>query len=58
MKALNFAVSVLRLDPYLKASQLLQLLIYCVNDDQTINAQYVSNFGRRCDFFYAKILMQ
>ena len=54
MKAVSALVSVLKLDPHLRAPQIRQLLTNCVSDDQPINVQYMTNFRRRCDFFRAK----
>ena len=54
MKAVNAAVSVLKLNPHLRAPQLHQLLSNCISDDQSIDAQYMANVRKRYEFLNTK----
>ena len=53
LKELSGAVGMLKVDPHLPAKLLRPLLMNSVAQGNSITAQYMANFRRRCAIFHA-----
>ena len=53
LKEVSGALGMLNIDPHLSATLLRPLLMNSVASEHAITAQYMANFRRRCEIFYA-----